>query len=79
MLFDALAMERIPMICAIPDSLNYIHRPTVKQTPLFAENRLLLISKMQGEDVSREIAWHKLNEDIAQLARASNGEALYLR
>ncbi len=78
-LFRRLSKTNIPMICVIPDCLKTIYRPKVEQTPLFANNRLLLLSHQQDGNISREHAWHSINEDIAQIAKTSYGKSIYLR
>ncbi len=78
-LFRRLSVAGFPMICAVPDSLKTIYRPKVHQTVLFAQNRLLLISHLQAKDISRESAWNNINDEIAEIARYSNGKCIYLR
>ena len=77
LLFHSLCTKGIPMICAVPDPLQTIHRPRTEQTPLFARHQLLLLSHPKTFP-SRQETWHSLNEDIAAIARRSGGEALYL-
>ena len=75
-LFKRLCNEGIPVVCAVPDPLKTIYRPRTEQTVLFAQNKLLLLSHLQENDISRYDAWHRLNDDIAKIAQASNGEFL---
>lgn len=77
LLFQCLCNENIPMVCAVPDQLKTIYRPRTEQTTLFAQNKLLLLSHLHNDSSSRNNAWHFLNKDIAQIARASSGKALY--
>ena len=75
-LFNCLCSENIPIICAVPDQLKTIYKPRTEQTALFAQNRLLLLSHLQDSS-TRNDAWHTLNMDIANIAKLSNGQALY--
>ena len=77
--FNCLAREGLPMVAVVPDPLKTVHRPRVEQTPLFAQNRLLLLSHLQEDALSRCDAWHNLNSDIARIAQASGGKAIYVR
>ncbi len=76
-LYQCLCNENIPMICAVPDQLKTIYKPRTDQTVLFAQNRLLLLSHLQEGSLSRNSVWHALNDDLVQIANASNGKALY--
>ena len=76
-LYQCLCNENIPMVCTVPDQLKTIYKPRTDQTALFAQNRLLLLSHLQDNSISRNDAWHALNNDIARIAKASNGQALY--
>ena len=78
-LFQRLCAFDLPCICAVPDPLKTIYRPRVEQTLLFARQRLLLLSHPQAEALSRESAWHNINDDLAKIAYASNGRAIYLK
>ena len=78
-LFDILCGQNIPMICAVPDALRTIYRPRTEHTKLFAQNQLMLLSHFQGSNVSRHEAWNRLNYDIARLAQASGGKAIYIK
>ena len=78
-LFDVLCSQSIPMICVVPDALKTIHRPRTEQTNLFAKNQLMLLSHFQGLNIPRHEAWNRLNCDIARLAQASGGRALYFK
>ncbi len=77
-LFRRLSDTSIPIICAVPDPLKTIYRPKVNQTILFAQNRLLLISHIKENGISRECAWHSINNKIAEMAQYSNGKSVYL-
>ncbi|MBR4900290.1 MAG: hypothetical protein IKZ46_05055 [Victivallales bacterium] len=76
-LLQYLCNENIPLVCAVPDQLKTIYKPRTEQTTLFAQNKLLLLSHLQNDSISRYDAWHILNKNIAQIAKASNGKALY--
>lgn len=76
-LFQYLCNENIPLVCAVPDQLKTIYKPRTEQTTLFAQNKLLMLSHLQNDSISRNDAWHILNKDIAQIAKASNSKALY--
>ena len=76
-LLDYLTYTNIPMIIAVPDQLKSIYRPTVEQTKLFDQGRLLVISHLQETHLTREKCWHNINDDIAKMAYASHGNAIY--
>lgn len=76
-LFRQLCNSDIPIIMAVPDQLKSIYRPTVEQTRLFAQGRLMLISHLQEASLTREKCWHNINDDIAKMAYASHGNAIY--
>lgn len=78
MLFQQLCQTEIPMICVVPDTLKTIHHPRVEHTPLFSQNRLLLLSHAM-KVTSRQESWLNLNEKIKQIALVSNGQWTYLR
>ena len=68
-LFDALA-ERpgARIVKAGHRLLGAVHRPTGAETPLFAEGRLLLLSRQTDPGRSRRAGWLDLNADLAALA-----------
>ncbi|MBQ7179124.1 MAG: hypothetical protein IJS08_17040, partial [Victivallales bacterium] len=78
-LFKQLGQSDIPIINAVPDQLKSIYRPTVEQNKLFAQGRLLIISHLQEASTAREKCWHNINDDIAKMAYASHGNAIYWR
>lgn len=60
--------------------LEFVYRPTGFETQLFAENRLLLLSRQSDPDDTRRKGWVDLNENIAAIARAGRvGRAVYAR
>ena len=76
-LFEQLCQSDIPIINAVPDQLKSIYRPTVEQTKLFTQGRLLIISHLQEASITREKCWHNINDNIAKMAYASHGNAIY--
>ena len=68
-LFDALAEHPGARILkAGRRLLGQVHRPTGAEPPLFAERRLLLLSRQTDPDKSRRAGWLDLNADLAALA-----------
>lgn len=68
-LFDALAVT--PGACMIKAGhkmLGLIYRPTNSEPPLFAERRLLLLSRQSEPDQSRRAGWLDLNANLSAIA-----------
>ena len=70
---QALEIEKLPCIKAVPDSLEMVYRPKVEETEAFAEGRLLVVSRQCGPEVSRYDAWHGMGAALAAAAAAAGG------
>ena len=77
-LMDALVAAGAPMVRMVPDPLATVYRPKEDEPPLFAANRLLLLSRVAAADLSRSEAWHGINDALADIACAK-GTAVYVR
>lgn len=67
-LFEALVSGGYPIIKAIPDPLAMVYRPKGDEPRLFAENRLLYLSRVVASDASRYNAWHGINDALSGVA-----------
>ena len=76
-LYARLIQEGFAMIRVVPDALKTIYRPSVEETGLFADNRMLLLSCQMASLKTREQKWHHLNDSIAQMAERSGGRDFY--
>ena len=76
-LYALLIQNGFAMIRVVPDALKTIYRPDVEETPLFADNRIMLLSCQMNSLTTREQKWHYLNDSIAQMAERSGGKAYY--
>lgn len=76
---QALEIEKLPCIKAVPDSLEMVYRPKVEETEAFAEGRLLVVSRQCGPEVSRYDAWHGMGAALAAAAAAfGSGTGVYV-
>lgn len=67
-LFDALVKGGYPIIKAIPDKLEMVYRPKGDEPKLFAEGRLLYLSRVAARGEKRYDAWHGINDAVAMMA-----------
>lgn len=66
-LFDALVKGGYPIVKAIPDKLEMVYRPKGDEPTLFAERRLLYLSRVAASGASRYDAWHGINDAMAKM------------
>ena len=76
-LFKALADAGLPAIKAVPDALATVYRPKGEETAAFAAGKLLILSRVAVPDMSRQDAWHGMNDALASAARA-HGRAFHV-
>lgn len=67
-LFAALVSGGFPIIKAIPDSLAMVYRPKGDEPTLFAEGRLLYLSRVAASGENRYDAWHGINDAMVGMA-----------
>ena len=77
-LMDALVAAGAPMVRMVPDPLATVYRPKEDEPPLFAADKLLLLSRVAVTGMSRSMAWHGINDVLAEVACA-NGTAVYVK
>ena len=77
-LFKALGEAELPAIKAVPDALASVYRPKGGETAAFAAGRLLLLSRVAAPAMSRQDAWHGMNDALAEAARL-HGKAFYVQ
>ena len=69
----ALTARGAPMIRAVPDPLSLVYRPKGDEPRMFAEGRLLLLSRVAAPGSSRYDAWHGINDALAEFATSMMG------
>lgn len=74
---QALIAAKAPMIRAVPDALATVYRPKADEPQQFSDGKLLLLSRVAAQNVSRSQVWHSINDSLADIASA-NGEAVYV-
>lgn len=72
-LWQALEVEKLPCIKAVPDALEMVYRPKTEETAAFAQGRLLVLSRQCGTEVSRYDAWHGVGAALAVAAASCGG------
>ena len=77
-LFKALAEAGLPAIKAVPDALASVYRPKGAETEAFAAGRLLLLSRVATPGLSRQDAWHGMNDALAEAAKR-HGRSFYVQ
>ena len=76
-LFKALADAGLPAVKAVPDALATVYRPKGEETAAFAAGRLLMLSRVAVPGISRQDAWHGMNDALANAARW-HGRSFYV-
>lgn len=67
-LFSELVKGGYPIIKAVPDKLEMVYRPKGDEPTLFAEGRLLYLSRIAASNSTRYDAWHGINDAMASMA-----------
>ena len=68
-LFKALGEAGLPAVKAVPDALASVYRPKGAETAAFAERRLFLLSRVAAPALSRQDAWHGINDALGLAAK----------
>lgn len=68
----ALIAAKAPMIRVVPDALATVYRPKEDEPRLFAEGRLLLLSRVAAAGKGRSAAWHGVNDAIVDLTHPAD-------
>ena len=76
---DALVAAGSPMVRVVPDPLAMVYRPKEDEPGLFAAGKLLLLSRVAAAGMSRSVAWHEINDVLADIACQGGGTAVYVR
>ena len=76
-LWREIVARGVPVVRMSPDPLPGVYAPRAEEGRLFAEGRLLVLSRDIGVPPDRYTAWHDANMALADLA-CQNGVSLYV-
>ena len=77
-LYSELVRLGLPIVKGSQDPLEMVYRPKGEETRLFGDGRLLILSRVFADGVSRGVGWHGINDALGAIAKATGGESVYV-